>query len=155
MNAMMKRLGLTLIVAALTIGSAACTGPVTKGEQSLYNRLGTLANGDGKAAIGAVIDKFLENVAADERINRFFVDSNLPALRFMLVEQVCEAAGGPCKYPGRDMVATHTGMNITEAEFIALVEDLRDAMEEVGVPIRETNEVIALLAPMKRDIEYK
>lgn len=131
----------------------ACSQPhqrgVNKGENNLYKRLG------GKEAIGAVVDEAIKNIAADKRINDHFANANIPLLRTMLVEQICEATGGPCKYVGKDMKTAHNGMNITEADFIALVEDLSKAMLDLGVPIREHNELIGLLAPMKKDIEYR
>ncbi|MCB1876013.1 MAG: group 1 truncated hemoglobin [Chromatiales bacterium] len=141
-------------LAALTLGMVACTKPVTTGDDSLYNRLGALAGGDGKAAITVAVDKFLEKVVADDRINFFFANANVPRLRAMLIDQVCEVSGGPCKYTGGDMVTVHKGMNITESQFIALVEDLRQALVEIGVPIHEMNELVGLLAPLKRQITY-
>ena len=146
------RYALVLLSVSLMIG---CTAPTTKGPDSLYNRFAAMAGGDGKAAIGAAVDKFLEKVAADDRINGRFANSNIPYLRMMLIDQVCEASGGPCVYRGQDMVTAHKGMNITETEFIALVEDLRDALLEMGVPLQETNELLALLAPLKRQVEYQ
>ena len=141
-------------LAALTLGMVACTKPVTTGDDSLYNRLGALAGGDGKAAITVAVDKFLEKVVADDRINFFFANANVPRLRAMLIDQVCEVSGGPCKYTGGDMVTVHKGMNVTESQFIALVEDLRQALVEIGVPIHEMNELVGLLAPLKRQITY-
>ena len=35
----------------------------------------------------------------------------------MLVDQICEASGGPCKYAGRSMKAAHAGMKITAGVF--------------------------------------
>lgn len=143
-----------LVVSMLTVLlSVACIQPhqrgITKGENSLFKRLG------GKEPIGAVVDEAIKNIAADKRINDHFANANIPRLRTMLVEQICEATGGPCKYVGGDMKSVHKGMNVTEADFIALVEDLSKAMLDLGVPIREHNELIGLLAPMKKDIEYQ
>jgi truncated hemoglobin YjbI len=55
----------------------------------------------------------------------------------MLVDQVCEAAGGPCTYTGRDMRETHDGMAVTAGEFDALVEDLVATLGEFDVPKAE------------------
>ena len=38
--------------------------------------------------------------------------------------KICEAGGGPCKYKGKDMKSAHAGMQISGADFDALVEDL-------------------------------
>jgi hemoglobin len=50
------------------------------------------------------------------------------------------------------MKDAHKNMKITEAQFAALVEDLRMALEEKGVGEGERNDLFALLAPMKDDI---
>jgi hemoglobin len=70
----------------------------------------------------------------------------------MLIDQVCEATGGPCTYTGRDMHETHDGMGVTAGEFDALVEDLVSTLDEFNVPKTEQDELLALLAPMRGEI---
>jgi len=130
---------------ALAVMVAGCVQMGVK-EKSLYERLG------GLPAIQAVVDDFVANVAADTRINRRFANANIPLLKKHLVDQVCEATDGPCKYTGRSMRETHRGMNITEAEFNALVEDLVKTLDKLKVPAKEKTELVLLLAPMKNDI---
>ncbi len=121
-------------------------------EASLYTRLGE------KPAIEAVIDRFLANVTADVRINSFFTHldaAGVAKLRGHLVDQVCAATGGPCTYTGKDMVTVHTGMNITDAQFDALVEDLVKALDELGVGEKEKGELLGALGGMRGDIVGK
>jgi hemoglobin len=66
-----------------------------------------------------------------------------------LVEQVCQGSGGPCEYKGKDMVSAHKGMNINDAEFGALVEDLVKALDKNKVPAKEKGELLGVLGPMK------
>ena len=113
---------------------------------SLYERLG------GLDAIRAVVDSFAARCAGDERINRKFERTDIPRLKTMLVDQVCEATGGPCSYTGREMKETHTGMGVTAGEFDALVEDLVATLNEFEVPRAEQDELLGLLAPMRGDI---
>ena len=115
----------------------------TPATVSLYDRLG------GMPAITAVVDDFVGNVAADQRINGRFANANVPRLKALLVEQICAGTGGPCKYTGRDMPAAHRGMNISDAEFGALVEDLVRSLDRFNVPSREKNDLLAALGPMK------
>ena len=115
-------------------------------KQSLYDRLG------GKSAITAVIDQFVANVANDKRIRERFATTDIPRLKKHLVDQVCTASGGPCAYTGRDMKTTHAGMNITTADFNALVEDLVASLDKFKVPETEKNELLGILGPMKKDI---
>src|ERR687883_670543 len=95
---------------------------------SLYERLG------GNDAITSVVDSFVDRCASDDRINRKFERTDIPRLRKMLVDQVCEATGGPCTYSGRDMKETHAGMGVTAGEFGALVEDLVATLDQFDVP---------------------
>jgi hemoglobin len=118
-------------------------------EKSLYDRLG------GKPAITAVVDDFVGRVAADTRINGKFANANIPRLKTMLVDQICQASGGPCTYTGRDMKSAHAGMGITGEEFDALVGDLVATLNKFKVPEREKNELLGALGPMKKDIVEK
>lgn len=125
---------------------AACSSMQPAPQKSLYDRLG------GKPAIQAVVDDFIGNVAADPRINGFFANTNIPRLNSMLVNQICEATGGPCKYTGRDMKTAHAGMGVTDAHFNALVENLVKSLDKFKVPTKEKNELLTALASMKGDI---
>ena len=113
---------------------------------SLYERLG------GLEAITAVVDSFVARCAADDRINPKFARSDVPRLKKMLVDQVCEATGGPCTYTGREMRQTHDGMGVTAGEFDSLVEDLVSTLDEFEVPKAEQEELLGLLGPMRGDI---
>ena len=53
------------------------------------------------------------------------------------------------------MKAVHGGLDVTDAEFNGLVENLVTALYGNGVGLREKNELLKLLAPMKRDIVTK
>jgi hemoglobin len=132
----------------LTAGCAS-TMQQSMADKSLYERLG------GKDAITAVVDDFVSRVAEDKRINGFFAKANVPRLKMMLVDQICEATGGPCKYTGRDMKAAHKGMGITNADFDALVGDLVATLDKFKVGEREKQELLAALGPMRKDIVEK
>src|SRR5262245_11849825 len=136
-------------LAAITIALAAY-GWSTSGSlaqsRSLYDRLG------GYPAISAVVDDFVANVAADKRINKFFANANVGRLKARLVEQICQGTGGPCTYTGQNMRAAHAGMGIQGKHFNALVEDLGKSLRKFKVPAREQKELVAILAPMRKDI---
>jgi len=113
---------------------------------SLYERLG------GKDAITAVIDDFVARCAADTRINAKFIRTDIPRLKTNLVDQVCQATGGPCTYTGRDMRTTHDGMAVTAGEFDALVENLVATLDRFNVGDAEKSELLGALAPLRADI---
>lgn len=135
-------------VAVLAAGCASMDDSAMA-KKSLYDRLG------GKPAITAVVDDFIANVAADRRINERFQGGNIPRLKTMLVDQICEASGGPCKYTGKNMLEAHRSMNIKDAEFTALVEDLIKSLDKFKVPAQEKNELLTALGGMKKDIVGK
>lgn len=149
------RIGQILLV--LTVAFAvACGGGNKKADtattggggdtKSLYDRLG------GKDAITAVVDEFVANVAADTRINAMFANADIPGLKTKLVDQICQATGGPCTYTGKTMKDAHAGMNIKDADFSAVVEDLVKALDKFNVPETEKNELLGALGGMKGDI---
>ena len=149
----MRKLAATIVSSALVLLLAATTGYATMGK-SLYDRLG------GKKAIAAVVDEFVARVAADKRINGFFKATaadpkRLAKFKGNLVDQICQASGGPCKYTGKDMKTAHKGMGITDADFNALVEDLTGALDKFKVGEKEKSELLAALGPMKKDIVEK
>ena len=121
----------------------------TMSDKPLYERLG------GKPAITAVVEDFVGRVAADDRINGKFANTDIPRLKMLLVEQICQASGGPCSYTGRSMKATHAGMGVSKADFDALVGDLVATLNKFKVPEREKNALLGALAPMKKDIVEK
>src|SRR2546423_1368313 len=137
------------LISAARVGAAAQDnkmGAAATQQKSLYERLG------GEAAISAVIDDFAARVLADARVNKKFAKSDPQRLVFHLKEQVCAVTGGPCKYTGNSMTATHHNMKVTEGEFNALVEDLVATLDKFNVPAQEKGEILAALGPLKSQI---
>ena|SRR5579871_4177753 len=114
--------------------------------QTLYDRLG------GRTAISAVVDDFVGNVAKDKRINAFFAHADIPHLKMELVDQLCQATGGPCTYTGKDMKTAHQGMGIRNRDFDALVQDLGKSLKKFKVAKKDQAMIVATLAPMRKEI---
>jgi hemoglobin len=112
----------------------------------LYEQLG------GADGVAAIANSLIDRVAADPRLGRSFKDTNLARIKTLLAEQICDLSGGPCHYSGDSMKESHAGQHISEAEFYGMVADLRDILHERQVSMGATNELLRLLAPMKRDI---
>ena len=113
---------------------------------SLFDRLG------GKPAITAVVTDFRKRVEKDARINSKFARTDIPRLDAMLIDQVCEATGGPCRYTGRGMRDAHQGMKVTAGEFDALVGDLVATLNTFKVPKAEQDELLGIRGPLKTEI---
>src|ERR1700733_7845530 len=91
----------------------AAGAPRRSPRASLHDRLG------GVPAIAAVTGEFLDRVAADARIKYRFLNTDLGKLKASLIEFVCMATGGPCKYTGQTMETSHAGMELVDDEFTA------------------------------------
>jgi hemoglobin len=115
-------------------------------EEPLFFRMG------GEAKLKAAMEELVVVMLADERINFVFAQTDLMRFKHLLYTQLCELAGGPCIYDGRDMQTAHAKLPISNAHFNALTEDLYIAFDRVGVSYALQNQMIALLAPMQRDI---
>ncbi len=129
-----------LLLTGVTIASVAVA------EDELFDRLG------GEPGIARIVSLSTRNFLADDRIRAEFDNINMDRLQTMLTTHLCVVAGGTCTYRGRPMADAHRGLAIDRAKFNAVAEDLQAAMEEVGVPYRIQNRLLARLAPMQRDI---
>ena len=138
-----------IVLAALFMIAAGCAQQPAPQYNSLYDRLGQ------QPGLVAVVDDFVANVAADSRINQRFAKTDIPKLKALLVDQLCEATGGPCKYTGRDMVTTHRCMNITTAEFNATGEAMLKALQKHKVAQADIDTVMGVLGGMQNDIVGK
>jgi hemoglobin len=131
-------------VAALAMLAACATPPAS--EPTLYARLG------GEPVVKRVVNEVIDQSATDPRTSRSFKDVKLQRVKDKIVEQICELAGGGCKYTGDPMDKVHQGLKNTEAEMNLLVQWLRESLDRNGVQTAEKNELLRLLAPMKREI---
>jgi hemoglobin len=113
---------------------------------SLYLRMGGAHN------VRALAADMIDHVSRDPRTERPFEKVNLARVKSLLAVKFCELTGGGCKYTGDSMRDVHAGLGITEAEFYGLVDILRDSMRRHGIGLRERNEFLRILAPMKRDV---
>ena len=106
----------------------------------------------GEPGLRALMDDFVARLVADPRTHRFFADIDQAAFKRHLVEQSCAILGGGCTYTGRDMAEAHAAFGIDRGVFNALVEDLQASMSARGIPFRAQNRLLAILAPMHREI---
>ncbi|MSQ58853.1 MAG: group 1 truncated hemoglobin [Betaproteobacteria bacterium] len=127
----------------------ACVSKADFKDRPLYQRLG------GKGAIVAMTDDFALGAAADPLLSRHFSGADIDRMKKMLVSQICALSGGPCVYGGKDMKAAHAGRDTGEPGFNAFVDLLAKTLDKFKVPAREKNELLALLAPVKKDIVTK
>jgi hemoglobin len=134
-----------LAAAALLMAGAASAQTAPMNDQ-LYKAFGE------KPGLVALMDDFMTRLLADPRTGPFFQPANQQHVKEQLVEQFCALGGGPCVYKGADMKSSHAELDIKKSDFHALVEVLQSSMDAKAIPFRQQNEMLALLAPMHRDI---
>ena len=147
MGKTMKNIMLTLGLMLLT--ACAATAPKStqpEAKDALYRELG------GMEGITRVVDLSLQRINSDARINTLFAKTDHNDLRRLVIEQICEATGGPCKYTGRSMEEAHSGLNLTNKDFDAFVGDLAGAMDDAKVPKRTQKKLLAILSPMRAQV---
>ncbi|TBR75521.1 MAG: group 1 truncated hemoglobin [Burkholderiaceae bacterium] len=134
---------------AMTCAQAqsAPTAPMpTVQNDSLYQVFGE------RPGLVKLMDDFMTRLVADPRTGPFFGPANQTRIKAELVDQFCQLTGGPCVYKGVDMKTIHQGLKINKGDFNALVEELQHAMDDQDIPFRDQNKLLAMLAPMHREI---
>ncbi len=120
-----------------------------QGKDSLYKRLG------GYDAIAMVTDDFIGRLATDKQLSKFFVglsDDSKKKVRQHVIDQLCQATGGPCIYMGRDMKTSHRGLGISEDDWNVAVKHLVGTLNKFKVPEAEQKELAGALMGLKGDI---
>lgn len=135
-----------LLVTCFTLGAGLSSAQPAAADDSLYKAFGE------KAGLAALMDDFVKRLVVDKRIGAFFKDTNQNHLTQQLTEQLCMLSGGPCVYRGVPMKDVHADMDITKADFNALVEVLQVSMDAKGIPFGVQNRMLARLAPMHREV---
>ena len=138
---------------ALSAPPAETGGPGSaQTQKSLYERLG------GYTPIAAVVDDFIGRLVSDKQFAPFFQGhstDSLKRIRQHIVDQFCEAAGGPCIYTGRNMQSSHKGLGITEPQWDAAAKHLVATLDKFKVPAKEKDELLAFVTSLKKDIVEK
>lgn len=117
-------------------------------EPSLYERLGR------RPRIEEIAEAIWNNHITNPLIKQRYVNSDPAKVKLMVTEMCCAGFGGPEAYTGKDMKTAHTGMNINEIEFVAVCDDVLDALEKCNVGKRERDEILAILYSLKADIVH-
>lgn len=113
---------------------------------SLYERLG----GTEKITqiAGNIVDIHLENPIVSPR----YAGKDVANLKNGAATFFIAGTGGPDVYKGKDMLSVHKGMNIAATEFMAVLDDILQALENNDVGQQEQQEVLFILYSMRKDI---
>ena len=140
------------VVIVIVVGTTTQTAIAQVKQPSLYERLG------GAYSIATVVDDFIERLLVNATLNANPAIKEARArvpkagLKFHVTALVCEVSGGPCKYTGRTMKESHEKLNISQAEWDAMVIDFKATLDKFKVPQREQQELITIVDSTKNDI---
>jgi len=118
---------------------------------SLFDRLG------GSTGIAAIVDSLVAAHLENPLIRaRFLPYLEMPGRMDVIkghVRTFFEAgSGGPRSYTGRSMQEAHRGMNISEAEYMAALDDILAGLRKRGVDEQTQKDVLAIAYSLKGDI---
>jgi len=113
---------------------------------SLYDRLGR------RDGITRITRTLVENHLANPLVNKRYGATDMDKVERRVIEFFCAGAGGPETYTGQDMLATHKGMNISEQEYMAAMDDILGALQKNEVDPATRGEVTAILYSFKGQI---
>lgn len=121
---------------------------MSEAESTLYVRLG------GQEGIAAIVDDIWDNHVSNPAIQQRYAASDPENVKRLVREFFGAGIGGPETYTGDDMLTAHKGMNISDKEFVAVVDDVLSALDKNSVGQKERDEVLCILYSMKGDIVH-
>ena len=121
-------------------------------SQSLYEMIG------GGPAVEAATDLFYRKVLNDDRISRFFDDVDMDEQRAKQKSFLTMVFGGPNDYTGTTLREAHKRLvddGLDDSHFNVTAVHLQNTLEELGVPAKLVNKVMALAAGTRDDVLNK
>ena len=120
-------------------------------KKTLYERLGEFKG------ITVLVDDVVDIHMSNPSVSPRFLPlkerpEQLAVIKQHTVNFFCAGSGGPQSYGGRDMISTHKGMNISEQEFLAVVDDIMAAMDKNSLGEEEKKDVLAILFSLKEQV---
>jgi hemoglobin len=123
-------------------------------NKSLFERLG------GRNGISSIVDDTVENHMKNTNVKaRFLPYKDKPEQLALIKKHTIDffemGSGGPTKYAGRDMETIHTGMNISPAEYLYVIDDIFIALNKNAIDENAQKEVLFILWSLKSMIISK
>jgi hemoglobin len=123
-------------------------------KATLFERLG------GTEGISQLVDDVVENHMKNPAIKVRFLPykdqpERLAKIKQHTVDFFSAGSGGSAIYTGRDMPATHRGMNISASEYMHAMDDIMLALDSHEIDEESKKEVLAILWSLKESIMAK
>lgn len=114
--------------------------------QTLFDRLG------GRDGINSIVEKLLTNIGGDSRIRAHFTNLDLTRFKTNMGDLMCQLAGGPCRYTGKEIKTAHKPFLITEEDYQAFMDDLSKSLDAQQLAQADKDEFFAMLDKLKPDV---
>jgi hemoglobin len=128
------------------------------GQVTLYDRLG------GQPAIYAITDNLIDRALRDPRVQFQRAGhehtwaptpDSVAQLKMYWAQFIGMLADGPQLYEGHNILDTHRGMDISEGEWLAFMEDLKQTLDQLRIPADQQQELITRVAATHDDVVNK
>jgi hemoglobin len=152
---MLRKIYFGLAALSIAASGALFTTHASAQEGAKVADAATFKDFGEKAGLVKIMDDFMVGLLKDSRTKPFFENVDQQRVKEQLVDQICEILKGPCEYKGAKMTPVHKELGLNREHFNALVEQLQFAMDKNNVPFSSQNKLLAVLAPMHRNIVTK
>lgn len=152
---MLRKIYFVLVALTIAASGAMLTTHALAQESARVADASTFKDFGEKAGLIKIMDDFMVGLLKDSRTKPFFENVDQQRVKEQLVDQICEILKGPCEYKGAKMTPVHKELGLNREHFNALVEQLQFAMDKNNVPFSSQNKLLAVLAPMHRNIVTK
>ena len=120
---------------------------------SLFERLG--GSSGINTLVQDIVARHMENPAIRARFRPYLeTPEKLETTKKHLCAFLEAGSGGEALYGGRSMKDTHRGMNINEAEYMAVTDDILAALRQHGVDDQTQKDVLAIAYSLKEEIMH-
>lgn len=122
-------------------------------SRSLFDRLG---GSSGIAAlVDAIVSAHMEHPVIRARFRPYLdTPDRLAQVKDHLCAFLEAGSGGARPYAGRTMRDAHRGMNISEAEYIAALDDILAVLRRHGIDEQTQKDVLAIAYSLKDEIVH-
>jgi hemoglobin len=120
----------------------------TEQTKSLYTRLG------GNSGITAIVDDIIDAHMKNPVVNARFLPikdnpEHFVQVRQHLINFLASGSGGSEQYTGKDMPAAHRGMNISQGEYMSVIDDIMAALTKHNIDEESKKDVLFIAYSLK------
>jgi hemoglobin len=123
-------------------------------SKSLFGRLG------GRQGVSVIVDDIVENYMNNTAINTRLLPfkynhKHVTMIKNHTIDFFITGSGGPNVDTGKDMVTTHTGINISSVEYMHTVDDIFIGLDKSAIDTDTKKDVLSILWSLKEMIISK